>query len=132
MSTEPTSTGLSITLDQLAALNDEMAALARAGVPLDRGLLHVGGDLPGRLGRITRDIGQRLEQGETIEQVLSDESLPTAYRAVVAAGRESMARTRSALPNELVRSGDGKLPNAQSMAKKPPKPTKPFWQPIVQ
>ncbi len=89
MSTQPTSTDLSITLDQLAALNDEMAALARAGVPLDRGLLHVGGDLPGRLGRITRDIGQRLEQGETIEQVLSDESLPPAYRAVVAAGVRS-------------------------------------------
>jgi len=89
LSTEPTSTGLSITLDQLAALNDEMAALARAGVPLDRGLLHVGGDLPGRLGRIVCQIGQRLEQGETIEQVLGDESLPPAYRAVVAAGVRS-------------------------------------------
>ncbi len=89
MSTEPTSTGLSITLDQLAALNDEMAALARAGVPLDRGLLDVGGDLPGRLGRIVHQIGQRLEQGETIEQVLGDESLPPAYRAVVAAGVRS-------------------------------------------
>lgn len=78
-----------MTLDQLAALNDEMAALARAGVPLDRGLLHVGGDLPGRLGRITRKIGRRLEQGETIEQVLDDQSLPPVYRAVVAAGVRS-------------------------------------------
>ena len=35
-----------VTLDQLIALNDEIAALARAGVPLDQGLLHLGRDLP--------------------------------------------------------------------------------------
>jgi hypothetical protein len=35
--------GLTVTLDQLVALNDEMAALARAGVPLDQGLLHWAG-----------------------------------------------------------------------------------------
>ena len=40
-----------ITLDQLIALNDEMAALARAGVPLDRGLLAVGRELRGRTGK---------------------------------------------------------------------------------
>ena len=40
-----------ITLDQLVALNDEIAALVRAGVPLDRGLRSLGEDLPGRLGR---------------------------------------------------------------------------------
>ena len=28
-----------ISIDELAALNDEIAALVRAGVPLDRGLL---------------------------------------------------------------------------------------------
>lgn len=89
LSSQPAPAGLSITLDQLAALNDEMAALARAGVPLDRGLLHVGGELPGRLGRITREFGQRLEQGETIEHVLDDPSLPPAYRAVIAAGIRS-------------------------------------------
>lgn len=89
MSSQPAASSLSITLDQLAALNDEMAALARAGVPLDRGLLHVGGDLPGRLGSITRELGQRLEQGETLEHVLGDESLPPAYRAVIAAGIRS-------------------------------------------
>ena len=42
-----------ISIDELAALNDEIAALVRAGVPLDRGLLGAGGDLPGGLGRIT-------------------------------------------------------------------------------
>jgi general secretion pathway protein F len=80
---------MAVTLDQLVALNDEMAALARAGVPLDQGLLHVGGDLPGKLGRISLALGRRLEAGETLEQVLSDVSLPSAYRAVVAAGIRS-------------------------------------------
>jgi type II secretory pathway component PulF len=80
---------MAVTLDQLVALNDEMAALARAGVPLDQGLLHVGGDLPGKLGRISLELGRRLEAGEPLEHVLSDVSLPPAYRAVVAAGIRS-------------------------------------------
>jgi general secretion pathway protein F len=79
-----------ITLDQLVALNDEMAALARAGVPLDKGLLHIGSDLPGRLGQITRGIGQRLEQGEPLSRVLEEgRGLPPSYCAVVAAGIRS-------------------------------------------
>ena len=77
-------------MDQLVALNDEMAALARAGVPLDKGLLHLGGDLPGRLGEITRQIGQRLERGEPLTSVLGeDQGLPPTYRAIVAAGVRS-------------------------------------------
>ncbi|MCY2992492.1 MAG: type II secretion system F family protein [Planctomycetota bacterium] len=66
-----------------------MAALARAGVPLDQGLLHLGRDLPGRLGRIAQTIGQRLERGEEPARVFDDPSLPTAYRALVAAGVRS-------------------------------------------
>ncbi len=78
-----------ISLDQLIALNDEMAALARAGVPLDQGLLHLGRDLPGRLGQIAQTIGQRLERGEEPARVFDDPSLPPAYRALVAAGVRS-------------------------------------------
>ena len=40
-----------VTLDQLIALNDEMAALVRAGVPLERGLIEAGRDLRLALGR---------------------------------------------------------------------------------
>lgn len=87
MSEQPSGVASAITLDQLVALNDEMAALARAGVPLAKGLIHVGGDLPGRLGRITTQLGQRLEAGEELAHALAaDASLPPAYRAVVAAG----------------------------------------------
>ncbi len=77
-----------VTLDQLIALSDEIAALARAGVPLDRGLKELSADLPGRLGNLAGDIGRRLEKGESLTQILADSRhpFPPAYRAVVEAG----------------------------------------------
>lgn len=77
-----------ITLDQLLALNEEIAALVRAGVPLDRGLLEAGRDVRGRLGRIAGILGRRLSRGESLEQALEAESraIPPLYRAVVEAG----------------------------------------------
>lgn len=78
-----------LTADQLLALNDEIAALARAGVPLEQGLSHLGKDLPGRLGRAMRSIAGRIEQGVPLERALADEGLPPAYHAVIAAGIRS-------------------------------------------
>lgn len=79
-----------VTLEQLIALNDEIAALARAGVPLDQGLLYLGRDLPGRLGKIALRLGERLAAGEPLTHVLDEEhGLPPAYRAIVAAGIRS-------------------------------------------
>src|SRR5688572_3956576 len=77
-----------VTLEQLAALSEEIAALARAGVPLDRGLRELAVDMPGRLGKIAADISRGLESGRSLEQVVDDlgSALPPAYRAVVAAG----------------------------------------------
>ena len=77
-----------ITIDQLIALNDEIAALARAGLPLERNLEAIGGDLPGRLGEITRALGGRMARGEGLAEALDAEgaSLPRAYRAAVEAG----------------------------------------------
>jgi general secretion pathway protein F len=77
-----------VTLDQLIALSDEIAALARAGVPLDRGLRALAADMPGRLGSLAGEIGRRLERGETLAQILaeSQHSFPPAYRAVIEAG----------------------------------------------
>ena len=72
-------------------MNDEIAALVRAGVPLDRGLLRAGGDLPGGLKRITQALGDRLSRGESLAQALEAEkgSIPPLYRAVVEAGARS-------------------------------------------
>jgi general secretion pathway protein F len=80
-----------ITLNNLIALNDEIAALARAGVPLDRGLLAIGEDMPGRLGRIAQSLGRRLESGEDLAVAIgeSGSEFPPIYRAVVLAGLRS-------------------------------------------
>ena len=81
----------SITIDQLLALNDEIAALIRAGVPLERGLVVAGRDLRGRLGRIANSLSQRLARGESLPQALEGEerAIPPLYRAVVQAGAQS-------------------------------------------
>ena len=77
-----------VTLDQLVALNDEMAALARAGVPLESGLVHLGEEMPGRLGKLAKEVGRRMESGESLSQVVSatDGAFPPLYQAVVEAG----------------------------------------------
>ncbi len=80
-----------ITIEQLFALNEEIRALVRAGVPLERGLLTAARDLRGRLGRITGALAGRLNRGESLVQALEAEKqvLPPLYRAVVEAGARS-------------------------------------------
>ena len=80
-----------ITIDQLLALNDEITALVRAGVPLERGLLVAGGDIRGRLGRIATALGARMSRGESLVDALHGEkqTIPPLYRAVVEAGARS-------------------------------------------
>ena len=77
-----------ITLDQFIALNDELAALVRAGLPLERGLRELGQDIPGTLGETVQVLATRLSHGETLPQALAAERLrfPGVYRAVVEAG----------------------------------------------
>jgi type II secretory pathway component PulF len=81
----------SITIEQLLALNEEIRALVRAGVPLERGLSVAARGLSGKLGRITRALGARLTRGESLPEALEAEkqSLPPLYRAVVEAGARS-------------------------------------------
>jgi general secretion pathway protein F len=83
-----TFTARPVTLEQLAALSDELAALARAGVPLDRGLRALAQDMPGRLGRLAGDVSRRLEEGRPLDQVVAElgTALPPAYRSVIVAG----------------------------------------------
>jgi general secretion pathway protein F len=81
----------SITLDELIALNDEMLALVRAGVPLGQGLADVGHDVRGSLARVTATLAARVERGESLPQALaaSGELFPPLYRAIVEAGIKS-------------------------------------------
>jgi type II secretory pathway component PulF len=77
-----------MTLDQFIALNDEISALVRSGVPLERGLAELGGDMPGRLGEIAAVVAERSARGEPLDQCIMDQAgeMPPAYRAVVQAG----------------------------------------------
>jgi type II secretory pathway component PulF len=80
--------GGAISVDQLIALNDELVALIRAGLPLERGLRDAGRDLGGRLGAVTESLSARLTRGEGLAQALEAEGdrIPKIYRAVVEAG----------------------------------------------
>jgi general secretion pathway protein F len=77
-----------VTLDDLTALSAEIGALVRAGVPLEQGLAELGGDLPGRLGRLATTLAERTSRGEPLADVVAGQTadLPPAYRAVVEAG----------------------------------------------
>jgi type II secretory pathway component PulF len=77
-----------ITLDQLIALNDEIAALVRSGVPLEASLAEVGEDMPGTLGHIATVLAKRAGQGESLPQMMAQCSakFPPVYKAVIEAG----------------------------------------------
>lgn len=84
MSNGQTNGGSPISLGQLVALNEEMAALVRAGVPLEQGLGEIGRDMPGRVGEIATQLGERMQAGESLSQILAtDEKVfPPVWRAV--------------------------------------------------
>ena len=71
-----------MTLDHLIALNDEIAALVRAGVPLERGLAELGGDMPGRLGEIATALAERLRPRRTPGPVPSWTRRPRCRRLI--------------------------------------------------
>ena len=80
-----------ISLEQLIALNDEMAALVRSGVPLELGLGAIGKDLPGRLGKISTTLSERMSHGQTLPQAVAElqGEFPPLYRAVLESGLRS-------------------------------------------
>jgi type II secretory pathway component PulF len=100
----------SVTLEDLIAVNDEIAALVRAGVPLEKGLLALGGDMPGGLGRITTGLARQMEAGQTLGDALAAQArhLPPVYRAVVEAGLRSgrLADALESLAGSLRRLAD--------------------------
>jgi general secretion pathway protein F len=77
-----------ISLDQLVALNDEIVALTRAGLPLEWGLREVGRDVSGRLSAAMLSLSARMEGGASLSDAMDAEGgrFPPIYRAVVKAG----------------------------------------------
>ncbi len=87
-----------VTLEQWIALNDEIAALVRVGVPLEEGLRQLACDMPGRSGKVAAMVAEGIERGESLPQVLAAHPglFPPLYRAVVEAGLK-MGRLAGAL-----------------------------------
>lgn len=77
-----------VSIEQLVALNDEIASLVRGGVPLELGLRELGRDSAGRLHEISTALSARMTSGASLSEALSAEGrlLPPAYRTVVEAG----------------------------------------------
>ncbi|WP_169974850.1 type II secretion system F family protein [Tautonia rosea] len=81
-----------LSLEELIALNEEIVAIVRAGLPIERGLIGLGGDWKGRLGRVASAIGHRMEaEGCSLSEAMAEESrpLPDLYRAIIEAGVRS-------------------------------------------
>lgn len=83
--------GVAPALADFILLNEEIAALVRARVPLESHLARLGVDLPGKSAELAQRIGRRMEQGESLATAIDGEcaAMPAAYRAVVVAGVES-------------------------------------------
>lgn len=88
MSSIPAGVSPHLTLDELSQLCEEIAALTRAGVPLETALGQRAVDLPRRLSRAANHLSLRLSAGESLEAALREErqSFPPVFTALVAAG----------------------------------------------
>jgi general secretion pathway protein F len=80
-----------MSLDDLVALNDEIAGLVRAGIPLELGLAGWSRDLSGPLRSAVLTVCESVARGKSLSDALADEKLeiPPVYRAVVVAGMRS-------------------------------------------
>jgi type II secretory pathway component PulF len=81
----------SISLEDLVDLNDEVAGLVRAGVPLPMGLTSWGRDLGGLLARSVMQLAERVSAGQSLDDAIASlpVALPKTYRAIVKAGMRS-------------------------------------------
>ena len=60
--------------DDLVTLNDEIAGMAKAGLPLDQGLAALAREMNrGRLQRATERIAADLKRGQTLPQALENQ-----------------------------------------------------------
>jgi len=75
--------------DELTTLNDQIAGMARAGLPLDEGLASLAREMGrGRLRRVTDALVDDLRAGKTLPEALEQRrgELPPYYASLAAAG----------------------------------------------
>ena len=91
MLSSPGSQPQRITLEDLAALNREMSALIRSGLPLEAGLRQVADDFSGGAGRLAARLAEETAAGKTLAEAIAaqGDALPPVYHAVVEAGLKS-------------------------------------------
>jgi len=79
-----------LTLDQLIALNNEITALGKAGMPLEPGLRRAA-SRGGAGGRLAGKLAKAMQAGATLEQAVQaqGDQLPELYRAVVRSGAQA-------------------------------------------
>ncbi len=81
-----------LSADDLVTLNEEIAALARAGLPLDQGLAALAREMRrGRLQQVTAELASDLKAGRTLPEALAKQGgrVPPYYAALVTAGVRS-------------------------------------------
>ncbi|HYT91607.1 MAG TPA: type II secretion system F family protein [Gemmataceae bacterium] len=84
--------GGQLSAEDLIALNEEIAGMARAGLPLDQGLAALAREMGrGRLQQVTRTLADDLKAGFTLPQALERQGgrVPPYYAALLAAGIRS-------------------------------------------
>lgn len=78
------------TLDDFMALNDQLAALLQAGVPVEVGLGQGGRDPTATLQQINASVARRVSQGTSLSDALNnDDAVPSAYRGLIQVGLQS-------------------------------------------
>ena len=85
-------TGGPLSADDLIALNEEIAGMARAGLPLDQGLAALAREMGrGRLQQVTQQLAADLRAGCTLPEALDRQKgrVPAYYAALLAAGIRS-------------------------------------------
>lgn len=80
-----------VTLSEWIAFNEQLAGLAKVGIPLEAGLRDLAVESQGGLRGLSISVGERLERGESLDQVLAAEikDFPPAYQGIIAAGLRS-------------------------------------------
>jgi general secretion pathway protein F len=80
----------SLSTEQWLALQQEIAAVVRAGVPLDWGLRSLAADLPGQMGRAIENLAERIKKGEPLPLALAAVGgKERVYAAALVAGLRS-------------------------------------------
>jgi len=81
-----------LSAEDLITLNEEIAGMARAGLPLDQGMAALAREMRhGRLQRVTADIAADLRGGSTLPEAMARQAgrVPRFYAGLVAAGVRS-------------------------------------------